>query len=109
MTIFECGVCGHIEFDEAPELCLVCRSGKDAFKENAEAIKQPANPAELSEGDKKHIPVVAIDGSTVAVTVGEIEHVAIADPKVAGRRGRDDASIAVPRPSRPRIQSSPSP
>ncbi len=75
MAVYECGVCGHIEFDESPELCLVCRSGKDAFKENAEAIKQPADPAELSEGDKKHIPVVAVDGDTVAVTVGEIEHV----------------------------------
>jgi superoxide reductase len=75
MATYECSVCGHVEFDEVPELCLVCRSGKDAFKENAEAIKQPANPADLSEGDRKHIPIVSIDGGVVQVTVGEIEHV----------------------------------
>jgi superoxide reductase len=85
MTVFECGVCGHLEFGEAPEVCLVCRSPQSAFKENAEAIKQPANPAELSEGDKKHIPQIVVvkecglipDGTCtdVHVKVGEIEHV----------------------------------
>jgi superoxide reductase len=84
MTILECKTCGHIEFDEAPELCLVCRSGKEAFVENADAIKQPADPAALSEGDRKHIPVIKIskecdvvtgDCAHVDVTVGDIEHV----------------------------------
>ena len=85
MTIFECSVCGHIEFNEAPEKCLVCKSLTEAFVENADAIKQPADPAELSEGDKKHIPQVVVvkecglipGGSCtdVHVRVGEIEHV----------------------------------
>jgi len=85
MTLFECSVCGHIEFDEAPEVCLVCRSKKEAFKENADAIKQPANPDELSEGDKKHIPQIVVvkecglvpEGccTDVHVRVGEILHV----------------------------------
>jgi superoxide reductase len=85
MTILECKTCGHIEFDEAPEMCLVCRSPKTAFAENAEAIKQPADPAALTDGDKKHIPVITVskecavahDGActTVQVKVGEINHV----------------------------------
>jgi superoxide reductase len=82
MTILECKVCGHIEFNEAPENCLVCRSPKTAFVENAAAIKQPADPGNLSDGDKKHIPVIQvtecglIDGCTdVHAVVGEIEHV----------------------------------
>ncbi len=82
MKVFECKVCGHIEFKAAPEVCLVCRSPKSAFHENAAAIKQPADPASLTDGDKKHIPVVKkmdcgliADCTDVHVTVGEMVHV----------------------------------
>jgi superoxide reductase len=85
MKVYECSVCGHIEFDAAPDACLVCKAAKDAFKENAEAIKQPADPGALSEGDKKHIPQIVIVKecglipggccTDVHVRVGEIEHV----------------------------------
>ena len=82
MKIFECKTCGHIEFNEAPEICLVCRSPRTAFHENAAAIKRPADPANLTDGDKKHIPVVKrtacglIAGcSDVHATVGDIVHV----------------------------------
>ncbi len=82
MKVLECKVCGHIEFNVAPENCLVCRSPNTAFAENAAAIKQPADPANLTEGDKKHIPVIKvtecglIHGCTdVHAVVGAIEHV----------------------------------
>ena len=82
MTVLECKVCGHIEFNEAPESCLVCRSPQTAFHENADAIKKPADPENLTEGDKKHIPIVqktscglVVDCTDVHATVGEIEHV----------------------------------
>ena len=84
MSTFECSVCGHIEFGAAPDACLVCRANKDAFSENPDAIKRPADPANLSEGDKKHIPVIKVDGdckcsadgcTCVSATVGEIVHV----------------------------------
>ena len=85
MKIMECKVCGHIEFGEAPEKCMVCRAQGSAFEEKPDAIKQPANPAELTEAEKKHIPKIVIvkecglipDGSCtdVHVRVGEIEHV----------------------------------
>lgn len=85
MTVYECSVCGHIEFGTAPETCLVCKAAKDAFKESADAIKQPADSNALSEGDKKHIPQIVIVKecglipggccTDVHVRVGEIEHV----------------------------------
>ena len=86
MTVLECKVCGHIEFNEAPATCLVCRSPQSAFSENADAIKSPADAANLTEGDKKHIPIVQksecglVAGCTdVHATIGEIEHVMTAE------------------------------
>ena len=83
MKIFECTNCGHIEFGEAADVCLVCRC--TTFEENAAAIKQPANPAELTEAEKKHIPQIIVvkdcglisegDCTDVHVRVGEILHV----------------------------------
>jgi superoxide reductase len=85
MKTLVCGGCGHIEFNEAPEKCLVCGAAASAFKEDADIIKKPADPANLTEGDKKHIPQIVvvkecglIPGgccTDVHVRVGEIEHV----------------------------------
>ncbi len=82
MKVLGCTVCGHIEFNEAPEKCLVCRSPQTAFAANAGAIKRPADAANLTDGDKKHIPAIKvtacglIEGCTdVHVVIGEIEHV----------------------------------
>ena len=85
MKPWVCKLCGHIEFDQAPEACPVCRAPKSAFAENEAAIKKPANPAQLTDGDKKHIPQIVvvkecglIPGgccTDVHVRVGEIEHV----------------------------------
>lgn len=85
MKTLVCKVCGHIEFNEAPEKCLVCRAPSSAFEEKADAIKKPADPANLTDGDKKHIPQIVvvkecglIPGgccTDVHVRVGEIEHV----------------------------------
>ena len=85
MKVFECKGCKHIEFNEAPEKCLVCGAPKSAFVEKPDAIMKPADAANLSEGDKKHIPQIVvvrecglIPGgccTDVHVRVGEIEHV----------------------------------
>ena len=85
MKILECKGCGHIEFDQAPEKCLVCRGAPSSFVENAAAIKKPADASALTDGDKKHIPQIVVvkecglipgGGCTDAhVRVGEIEHV----------------------------------
>lgn len=85
MKVFACKGCGHIEFNAAPEKCLVCGAPKTSFVENPAAIMKPANPAALTEGDKKHIPQIVIVKecglipggccTDVHVRVGEIEHV----------------------------------
>jgi superoxide reductase len=85
MKTFVCSGCGHVEFNEAPAKCLVCGALKSAFQEKADAITKPADPAALTDGDKKHIPQIVvvrecglIPGGCcydVHVRVGEIEHV----------------------------------
>ncbi|MFO7871985.1 MAG: desulfoferrodoxin family protein [Kiritimatiellia bacterium] len=89
MKMFQCCTCGHIEFDSAPESCLVCNSLMEAFNEAPEAVNQPADPANLTETEKKHIPRIEINtecglipgGSCtdVHVRVGEIAHPMEAD------------------------------
>ncbi|MBN2444999.1 MAG: hypothetical protein JXJ04_26830 [Spirochaetales bacterium] len=52
-NLFLCKVCGHIEFNAAPEKCPVCGAPKSSFALNAEAVM----PAE-KEGKEKHVPVI---------------------------------------------------
>lgn len=85
MKTFVCKVCGHIEFNAAPEKCPACGAPKTAYSEDPAAIKKPANPAALTDPEKKHIPQIVVvkncglipgGGCTdVHVKVGEIEHV----------------------------------
>ena len=41
MEGFVCGVCGHVEFDKAPEKCPVCKSPKTAFQEKMGHTPEP--------------------------------------------------------------------
>jgi len=85
MKTFVCKVCGHVAFDGAPEKCPVCAALKSEFIEDAGVIKRPANPAALTDGEKKHIPKIVVVRECglipgggcldVHVKVGEIEHV----------------------------------
>lgn len=60
MDTFVCGKCGYIAFGEAPESCPVCGARKQAFELDPTAIKKPADPNNLNELEKKHIPVIEI-------------------------------------------------
>lgn len=53
MKTFICETCGHVEFNQAPGKCLVCRS--TVFVEKADALKDPA-----TEGKEKHVPVIVV-------------------------------------------------
>jgi superoxide reductase len=84
MKMFVCGTCGQIEFNKAPEKCPVCGAPKTAYKEDANALKQPADPKNMTEGDKKHIPILTVKKQCgliptgcidVHIKVGEILHV----------------------------------
>lgn len=84
MDIYVCKVCGYVSFGSAPENCPVCRAPKTAFSLDNNAIKKPADPKNLSDGDKKHIPIISVvkkcglvgPGCVDAhIKVGEILHV----------------------------------
>ena len=82
MKGYVCKVCQYISINgSAPDKCPVCGSPKTAFEEK-EAIKTPADPKNLTELEKKHVPVVTvlkkcglIEGCVdVHVKMGEILH-----------------------------------
>ena len=84
MKTFVCQVCKHIAFDEAPVDCPVCGSAIENYEKDEQAIKVPANPKNLTESEKKHIPVITVNAcgsshvnecTTVHIKVGELEHV----------------------------------
>ena len=84
MKLHVCKICGHVAFGEAPDNCPVCHAPKNQFVEDANAFKKPADPKNLTDGDKKHIPnftVVKQCGlipgtcTDIHVKVGQILHV----------------------------------
>lgn len=84
MKTFVCGICGYVTFENVPDNCPICFAPKEKFKENPEAIVKPKDPNNLTEGDKKHIPVITVvrkcglfgEGCIdVHAKVGEIKHV----------------------------------
>ena len=59
MKGFVCKVCGFVPINgTAPEKCPVCGAPKSAFEEKQEALKLPKDANNLSELEKKHIPVI---------------------------------------------------
>ncbi|MBI4972257.1 MAG: hypothetical protein HZC16_00375 [Candidatus Omnitrophica bacterium] len=84
MDNFICGKCGYLAFGEAPATCPVCGATKEAFKLDNNAIKKPADPNNLTDLEKKHIPVIKINKQCglagpgcidAHIQVGEILHV----------------------------------
>lgn len=84
MKGFVCKVCGYISINQtAPENCPVCHAPKTAFQEKDDAIKTPRDASNLTEAEKKHLPVIAIvkkcglipgGCQDVHIKVGEIQH-----------------------------------
>ncbi|MBU2540865.1 MAG: hypothetical protein KJ593_03085 [Candidatus Omnitrophica bacterium] len=84
MKGFVCKVCGFISINgSAPDKCPVCGAPKTAFIEKEDAIKEPQDAKNLTELEKKHIPVITIvrkcglipEGcQDVHVKMGEIQH-----------------------------------
>jgi len=84
MKGYVCKVCGFISINgSAPDACPVCHAPKTAFTEDENAIKTPADPKNLNDSEKKHVPMVLIlkkcglipDGCIdVHVKIGETLH-----------------------------------
>ncbi|MFC1658599.1 desulfoferrodoxin family protein [Candidatus Omnitrophota bacterium] len=89
MKGFVCKVCGFISINgQAPEKCPVCGAPKTSFEEKEDAIKTPKDANNLTELEKKHIPVITIvkkcglipEGCQDAhVKIGEIQHPMLAE------------------------------
>ena len=80
-----CQVCGFVALDGvAPANCPVCHSPKEAFQEKEEALKTAQDPKNLTELEKKHIPVILVEKKCgllpgtgcvdVHVKLGEVQH-----------------------------------
>ncbi|MGD9015318.1 MAG: desulfoferrodoxin family protein [Candidatus Omnitrophota bacterium] len=84
MKGFVCKVCGFISIDgSAPDKCPACGAPKTSFQEKEEAVKTAKDANNLTELEKKHIPVITIvkkcglipEGcQDVHVRVGQIQH-----------------------------------
>ena len=84
MKGFVCGVCGYISINgSAPDNCPVCHAPKTSFEEKEDALNTPQDANNLSEAEKKHLPVITLvkkcglipEGcQDVHVKVGEIVH-----------------------------------
>lgn len=92
MKTFVCRVCGHAAFEQAPVDCPVCKAPIENFDNNPKAIHMPEDPSNLSETEKKHIPMIVISKECrliggecvdVHVKVGEIEHVMESEHSIA--------------------------
>jgi superoxide reductase len=59
MKLFICEVCGHIEFNAAPEKCPVCFAPRDRFKQNDNIFKESEEKSK--EAAPKHIPFVQVN------------------------------------------------
>lgn len=84
-----CKVCGFIAIDgAAPEKCPVCGASASAFAVKEDAIKTPANVNNLTDLEKKHIPLITVvktcglipEGcQDVHVKMGAIQHPMLAE------------------------------
>jgi len=59
MTIFVCSICGHVEFNGAPDICPVCHMPKDKFKQNDNLFIEAEEKSK--EAAIKHIPSITIN------------------------------------------------
>ncbi len=93
MRTFVCRVCGHVAFEQAPVDCPVCKAPIENFDNNPKAIHMPEDPSNLSETEKKHIPMIVISKECRLITsggcvdihvkVGKIEHVMESEHSIA--------------------------
>jgi superoxide reductase len=58
MSIFVCGVCGHVEFGAAPDNCPVCHVPKENFKQNDNLFTEAEKKSK--EAAVKHIPAITV-------------------------------------------------
>ena len=61
MKIFICQMCGHIEFNEAPEKCPVCGAPQKSFSQNDNIFVESEQKS--PEAPVKHVPALTVNKS----------------------------------------------
>lgn len=61
MNIFICGMCGHLEFGNAPESCPVCKSPREKYSRNDRIFEGSAEKSK--EAAVKHIPAITLNSA----------------------------------------------
>ncbi|MBN2406475.1 MAG: hypothetical protein JXJ19_02150 [Elusimicrobia bacterium] len=83
MKKYVCQVCGHVNLlNELPDKCPVCGAPRKSFSEKEDALKLPADPGNMTELEKKHVPLITVNRSCslaegcldVHARMGEIVH-----------------------------------
>lgn len=84
MKAFVCKVCGYVAINGVvPEKCPVCGAPKEAFQEKENALNTAKDKNNLTETEKKHVPVIKVtelcglitgNCEDINVKVGEVEH-----------------------------------
>ena len=84
MKGYVCKVCAFISINgKAPDRCPVCGAPKTSFEEKEDAIKTPKDINNLTELEKKHVPVISVvkkcglipkGCQDVHVKMGQIQH-----------------------------------
>jgi desulfoferrodoxin-like iron-binding protein len=59
MKIFICQICGHVEFNKAPDACPVCMAPKEKFAQNDNIFAD--SKAKSPEGEAKHVPSIIVE------------------------------------------------
>lgn len=59
MNIYQCSVCGHLEFSNAPEQCPVCKSPKEKYRQNDRIFEESSEKSK--EAAVKHIPAITVN------------------------------------------------
>lgn len=59
MSLFVCSVCGHVEFNQAPVACPVCKSPSDKYTRNDKLFIDSAEKSK--EAAVKHIPAIIVN------------------------------------------------
>lgn len=59
MKNYVCSICGHLEFDRAPDQCPVCKSPREKYTQNDRVFEESMEKSR--EAAVKHVPSLTIN------------------------------------------------
>jgi len=84
MNVYVCSECLHVAFYHAPVDCPVCGAAVEFFENDPDFIRTPADPDNMNEIEKAHLPLISVlkdrrsvlssEGVDINTSVGERVH-----------------------------------